>query len=321
MAHSSIGLRRDVRACIGVAGALAVAAVVAPTASAAPPANDQYLAATALNAPGSAMPRDMVTSPATDTSEATLQTDLLNPPGAGGPPEPNACGGTPLDRTVWYRFFPDVGGRMRMQAVGFDTTLALVPFDSATAPLPQGYVCANQRDDAIETLEAPVKAGTGYAVQVGGAAGAAGVLQINFSFVPDRDGDGFSDDADRCPGKPGSARGCPPRIVAQIGYKYDGSASGVKFRHLEVSGAPKGGRVDVRCSRGCRHQRLTVRSRVTRVRSFRGRFMPVGATIEIRVTKPSYIGAYRKFTVSAGDVNSTDRCLQPGSTVPRRSCH
>jgi hypothetical protein len=48
--------------------------------------------------------------------------------------------------------------------------------------------------------------------------------------------------------------------------------------------------------------------------------MPAGARIEVRITKRGHIGAYREFTVSAGDVKTTDGCLQPGSTVPRRSC-
>ena len=56
------------------------------------------------------------------------------------------------------------------------------------------------------------------------------------------------------------------------------------------------------------------------MKAFRGHLMPAGARIEVRVTKPGYIGSYRKFTVSVGDVTTTDGCLQPGSTVPRNSC-
>ena len=208
----------------------------------------------------------------------------------------------------------------RLQAVGFDATLALVPFTSVDAPLPQGYTCANLRDDTIEMLDAPVEAGTGYAVQVGGAAGAGGVLQVSFTFLPDRDGDGVTDEQDRCPRRPGTANGCPPEIVAAIGYKYDGAAARREVPLPQRQGGARGARVDVRCSRGCRRQRLTVRSRLTLIRSFRGRFMPAGASIELRITKRGHIGAYREFTVSAGDVTTTDGCLQPGSTVPRRSC-
>ena len=302
------------------AAVFVAAAMWAPVAVAAPPENDAYLAATPFNTPGSEVPRDTVTSAPTETFEATLQADMLAPLG-GGPPEPNACGDSAVDRTVWYRFFPDVGGRVKLQAVGFDATLALVPFMSVAAPLPQGYVCASQRDDMIETLEGSVQAGMGYAVQAGGAAGAAGTLQVSLSFLPDRDGDGVTDEQDRCPRRAGTANGCPPKIVVGIDYKYDGTPSGAKFRYLRVRGAPTAARVDVRCSRGCSRQRLTVRSRLTPVRSFRGRVMPAGTTIEIRVTKSGYIGAYRKFTVSAGDVTATDRCLPPGSTVPKRSCN
>ena len=293
---------------------------VTAAAVAAPPDNDHYLAATALNAPGSPMPRDTVTSPVVDTSEAGLQADLLNPPAGDGPPEPSVCGEIAVDRTVWFRFFPDVDGRVRLQAVGFDASLALVPFASIAAPLPQGYTCVNRRDDTIEVLEAAVEAGPGYAVQVGGVAGAAGMLQVSFTFLPDRDGDGVTDDADECPRRPGTANGCPPKIVAGISYKYDDAGTGARFRFLDVKGAPSGARIDVRCSRGCRRQRLTVRSRVTHVRSFRGRFMPTGARIDVRITKRGYIGAFRRFTVSAGDVTTTEGCLQPGSTVPQRSC-
>ncbi len=307
---------------IAVTAALVLAAsVAAPAASAAPPENDHYLAATALNAPGSEMPRDTVTTPSTDTTEATLQADLLDPPSAGGPPEPDACRGTQLGRTVWYRFFPDVDGRVKLQAVGFDATLALVPFTSVASPLPQGYACANLRDDTIETIEQPVDAGTGYAVQVGGAMGAGGVLQVGFTFLPDRDGDTVTDEQDRCPRRPGTENGCPPEIVAGIAYKYDGAPSGARFRYLDVRGAPRGSRIDVRCSRGCGRQRLRVRSRLTHIKSFRGRFMPAGARIELRITKRGHIGAYREFTVSAGDVRTTDACLRPGSTEPRRSCN
>jgi hypothetical protein len=300
--------------------ALVAAPAGAAPAAAAPPANDAYLAATPLNQPGSEMPRDTVTSPAADTSEATLQADLLDPPSTGGPPEPDACDGAPLDRTTWWRFFPDVGGRITIQAVGFDSVIGLVPFASAASPLPQGYTCANRRDDTLETLTAPVQAGTGYAVQVGGAQGAHGVLQVSFSFQPDRDGDGVPDGRDRCPATRGTGDGCPPRIVARVAYRYDGSARGVTFRYLRVSGAPSRATVDVRCSRGCRHQRRVVRSRLTDLKSFHRRFMPVGAAIEVRVTKPGQVGTYTRFTVSAGNVTSTDRCLPPGSSRPRRSC-
>jgi hypothetical protein len=147
-------------------------------------------------------------------------------------------------------FFPDVDGRVKLQAVGFDATLALVPFTSVAAPLPQGSGCTDLRDDTIERLEEPVEAGTGYAVQAGGTTGAGGILQVRLEFLPDRDGDGATDEEDRCPRRPGADNGCPPTIVAGIAYKYDGAVHGATFRYLDVRGAPRGAHVDVRCSRG-----------------------------------------------------------------------
>ena len=79
-----------------------------------------------------------MTSPPADTAEATLQADLFAPPAGGGPPEPNACAGAPLDHTTWWRFFPDVRGRITITAVGFDSVVGLVPFASGPAPLPEG---------------------------------------------------------------------------------------------------------------------------------------------------------------------------------------
>jgi hypothetical protein len=298
---------------------LATAALLlagAPAASATPPDNDDYLAATAFNAPGEEMPRDAIVWPATDTSEAALQAELF----PGGPPEPIACGSTPLDHSVWYRFVPDVAGRISLEAVGYDSTVALVPFSAPGSPFPEGYDCANRRDDNIETLERAVDAGMSYAVQVAGAQGASGTLQVRSTFLPDRDGDGVSDEQDSCPTRPGTANGCPPRIGSGIEYSYDSAPRGGVFLYLIVRGAPRGARVDVRCSRGCRHQRLTVRSNVTRVTSFRGRFIPAGAKVEVRVTKAGHIGDYRAFTVAGGKVTRTDGCLPPGSTKPRRTC-
>ncbi|HEY6888343.1 MAG TPA: hypothetical protein VI300_11205, partial [Solirubrobacter sp.] len=311
---------RPMRGVLVAATAVVLAFTGTPAVWASPPENDNFLAATALNSPGSQMPRDKVSYPVTDVTDATVQGDLLAPPSAGGPPEPSACGASPLGHTIWFRFFPDVDGGIQLQSVGFDTTLALVPFASVQSPLPQDYRCSNRRDDTIEDLTAKVHRGGSYAVQVGGAADAVGVLQVNFTFVPDRDDDGVSDAVDRCPDRPGTVNGCPPRIQASVPYKYDGTSAGARFRYLDVRGAPKGSRVDVHCSRGCPDTRLIVRSDITHVKSFRGRAMPSGARIEIRVTKSGWIGMYRAFSVAAGDVSYTEGCLRPGSAKPRRSC-
>jgi len=206
--------------------------------------------------PGSETPRDTVTTPTTATADATVQPDLLNPPMTGGPPEPLTCGpaATPFGKTVWYRFFPDTGGTVTIQAIGFDTTIGLVTYQSPSNPLPQRYACANDRDDSIETLHAKVDAGSGYAVQVGGSGGAAGVLQVSFLYRPDRDGDGVSDDEDRCPALSGTVNGCPPRISVRAVYTFDRTGRGVKMLTANVHAAPDGARIDLRCQPGCEHR-------------------------------------------------------------------
>src|SRR6516162_1681702 len=62
----------------------------AATATAAPPVGDNFLSAVSINRGGTEMPRERVDF-TVDTAEATVQSDLFNPPRSGGPPEPTAC--------------------------------------------------------------------------------------------------------------------------------------------------------------------------------------------------------------------------------------
>src|SRR3954452_3548191 len=91
------------RLCLAMV--LASAALPA-TASAAPPANDNYLASTTI--PSSPF------SSVVDTTESTTQTDIFNPNAQGQPfggagPESTSCNGTPIGRTVWYDLQPQNG--------------------------------------------------------------------------------------------------------------------------------------------------------------------------------------------------------------------
>jgi len=265
------------------------------------------------------MPRDTVTTVPVDSMEATVQADLLDPPLTGGPPEPTACnGGAGFGHTVWYRFFPDVDGTIELQSVGYDAALALVPFESVDAPLPQGHTCANRRDDVIERLEAPVEGGLGYAVQVGGIAGAAGTLQLSFTFRPDRDGDGVADDEDDCPRQAGTLNGCPRPIVIRISYGLIPSGrGGAQITHLEVLDAPAGARVAYRCSAGCRAGSRRARKGQTPLPALARRTYAAGTRIELRVTKAGRLGDYRRITVRGGTLKVTRKCLFGSSATPR----
>src|SRR3954453_10164079 len=81
-AHRSVRPRSAFRAA--VAAAVLAFAGTPGTALASPPDNDNYLVATPLNQPNEPMPRDTVSSPVTDVSEATVQSDLFSPPSVGG---------------------------------------------------------------------------------------------------------------------------------------------------------------------------------------------------------------------------------------------
>ena len=69
----------------------------------------------------------------------------------------------------------------------------------------------------------------------------------------DRDGDGVPDTADRCATLAGTAQrnGCPRGLSFGWGMRYVSSGRAVKVRQFRVF-APKGAKIVVSCSRGCR---------------------------------------------------------------------
>jgi hypothetical protein len=98
------------------------------------------------------------------------------------------------------------------------------------------------------------------------------------------------------------------------------SANGALFREVTVK-APRGVTVRVRCrGRGCPYRRRSyrMRRRKLRLRSLEHNFA-AGATIVFRVVKRERIGKYTRVRVRRGRVPArVDRCLNPGSSRPRR---
>jgi hypothetical protein len=114
--------------------------------------------------------------------------------------------------------------------------------------------------------------------------------------------------------------------------------NGIRIDRLVVD-APRGSRVEVRCRRGCRRQvrrasrsgglsaaaaaRRDPSARAARKISFsrlRGVRLARGSSLQIRVTRPGYIGRYFKYTIRRGAFSRTVRCLEPGSSTPRKRC-
>src|SRR5262249_40461962 len=151
------------------------------------------------------------------TAEATTQTDLFAPPQMGGPAEITACQGTFYGHTVWYDFYPDVDGLVRVRASGYDAVVSLFPFNRKTL-VPSTPVCSNASGSgATEELLTKVQGGKSYTVQVG-SVGDGGDLTFQFDFLADTDGDGVLDNVDACPtlSAPGRKNGCPPKVSAEV---------------------------------------------------------------------------------------------------------
>ncbi|MFL5866545.1 MAG: hypothetical protein ACJ766_05525 [Thermoleophilaceae bacterium] len=98
------------------------------------------------------------------------------------------------------------------------------------------------------------------------------------------------------------------------------SSRGALFREVVVRG-PRNVTVQVRCrGRGCPYRRKTyrMRHRRLRIRSLERNFGS-GTVIELRVVKRGRVGKYTRIRIRRGRIPSRmDRCLNPGSTRPRR---
>jgi hypothetical protein len=280
-----------------IAMLLAVGATATMTASAAapaPPINDNYLASLNLNKPGTALNRTETLRDVRDTTAATAQPDIFNPPSHGGPPELTGCNGVGEGGTIWYDFYPDANGLVRIRtSATFGTIMAVMPFDPKTL-LPdnsQRRCAVNQTTMAGELFD-NVQAGHAYTVQIGGVAGAGGSVEFLFDYLV-----------------------APKRLQAEATLTALPLAGGVRVVSLAVS-APRKARVEVRCTRGCHPQATTARS--VRFPRLGGAVLPDGASLKIYVTARNQIGAYIEYRIGHGSFTKTQRCLAPGSKRPKR---
>jgi hypothetical protein len=278
---------------LALLGALWLAAPAAPAAAA--PVNDNYLNSLRLNDPGTRLDRTDTLRDVRDTTGATVQTDVLNPPMMGGPAEPTTCQGVNYGATVWYDFHPDVNGAVRIRSSGFDSVISLIPFDEKTAqPDFANRRCVPNLATMTQELDAPVAAGKAYTVQIGGVNNAAGMLEFLFDFIPDIS-----------------------RITADATLIAQALPTGIRVRSLNVT-APKGSHVSVRCSAGCSPQARTAAS--VRFPRLAGTSLRSGARLQIFVTAANSIGAYIEYKIRRGNFSKLVRCLPPGSRKPQKTC-
>jgi hypothetical protein len=310
------------------AAAFVVALMIAVpgTAAAAPPGNDNYLLSAGLNSPGSRLDRThTLQDAARDTTGATVQSDIFNPPKSGGLPEitsfaqcRNTSGATSYGHTVWYDFYPDVSGLVRLRASGYDAVISVFEFDART--LRPDYAhrqCINASDSSDEELFATVRGKHSYTVQIGGVGDASGILAFRFDFLADADLDGVLDSTDGCPKLYAKTKsGCPPRLSADVTLRATPTSNGIQLLAVDVS-APRGSRVQVTCP-GCGKQVKTART--VHFPGLRGTQLRAGSKLKVYVTKPGAIGTYIQYRILAGNFVKTKRCLLPGSKTPRTRC-
>lgn len=288
--------------------ALAAAPLPAVAQSDAP--GDSYLGAIRLN-PGD--PDDPDPLPAAgasfsiDTTSYGTQADIFNPPSSGGITEPNRCPPTRYGKTAWAWLHTKKWVRADVRAAGaFDSVLAVMPFTKPSRPKlsPGSGACVNRSTGTTEDFgeDQPILAPGWYAVQAGGAVDGAG--------------------------QPTGGRldatvklGEPPRVTAQARASAKRRSRGSAAVTLKAN-APQGARLAFSCTR--RKCSLPRERTVTRagLRAYlRGRSVPDGARLELRVSRAGHIGNYFAWPVRNGRLGRVlTRCMEPASARPRARC-
>jgi hypothetical protein len=326
--------------------AIATAAFTATSAPAlaVPPANDNYLASTELNTPGSTLSPELMDS--VDTTDATTQSDLFNPgpdgqPLGGAGPENTQCNGTVFGKTVWWDFHPKVNGGVEIKASGFDNVISVYQWDDKTSQIVRTVQCQDSSPGVDEDmiLNDEVKAGKAYTIQVGGVAGpggliAGGQLSLDFLYYADTDGDGVYDAIpDHCKTVPGPDRfgGCPPQLKSVVvpSFNYDTIGSSIRIHTLLLAHVPKGARVQARCGSSCPTVTTVAKHSTVEFKRLEGRVVPKGAKISLRVTLGhTGTGNYRfgatgvlfSWPVKSGAIGiKRTQCLKVG-TVKTEKC-
>jgi hypothetical protein len=262
------------------------------------PINDNYLNALNLNEPstphhpGTALNRTETLRDERNTSAATVQSDILSP--QPGPAEESGCNGVTEGKTIWYDFYPNANGLVRIRtSASFGTVMAVMPYNPTTLlPENEQRKCAVNQPTVAGELFANVQAGKSYTIQLGGVESAGGNLEFLFDYVVQL-----------------------KQLQAEATLTAQPLAHGVRVVNLAVS-APKKARVEVRCTRGCRPQAKTARS--LGFAGLHGAVLPNGSALKIYVTAKNEIGAYIEYKIGHANFTKVQRCLAAGSKKPER---
>jgi hypothetical protein len=271
------------------------------------PCNDNYLDSLELNQAGTKLNRTNTLEDMRNTSTATVQADIFNPPASGGPKELTSCDGTGYGRTIWYDFYPDAAGTVSIRTSAFfQNVIALYTFDdNQQSP---SYLVPTEQQCTVSSLGsgqliASVKKGVAYTFQLGGAdsaqapTGAGGQLEMRFDFFPTP----------------------PRRLGAQSTLTARATSGGIELLSLSVSTA-RAAKVSVSCGRFCGPESKKDSATET-FPHLHGAQLPAGSTLSIHVTAPHSIGVLIEYHVTRGNFSKQTFCTEPGSRKPRTKCH
>jgi len=121
-----------------------------------------------------------------------------------------------------------------------------------------------------------------------------------------------------CDGKKAPYRYLRPNI--QMGsFAYGGSDPHIQVREVALTALPKGSEVEVKCRGGCPFQSkgpMRIRRSGGKVVVAHGFRVEIGAEVEVRVTKPDWIGKAKIFRFPAGKPRKDlERCIAPGGAL------
>jgi hypothetical protein len=277
---------------------LALSATAVATAQAPePPANDAYLNSLELNEPGTPLDHRHTLRDERDTTLATTQADIFDPPQSGGPAELTNCHDVNYGTTIWYDLHPEANGTISIRTSGYDNVITIYEFDPETLkPDLDTSHCVHRGDFPSEQLVRTVKKGRSYTVQIGGVNGIGGSMEVLFDYAFEK----------------------LTKLAADATLTAGGLPNGIELKGLSVATSKKA-TVAVKCDGHCKPQ--TKKNRATQnFPSLNGVQMPAGSQLQIRVTAPHSIGVYIQYNVGKGSFKKITRCLKPGSKTPRRKC-
>jgi hypothetical protein len=171
-------VRRHLLRALAIAALVAGALFAPATASAAPPANDDFANATIIDASSLPTVEDVTTTEA--TTEGFESSNF-------------AC--FSIEKTVWYAITPSTAGALRVDAAGssFFDTIVRIYQQTGSDPSALNFLgCANPYYNGTSQVTVAVQSGATYYIQAGDSGSGGGNLHLAVQMVPPPPNDDFA---------------------------------------------------------------------------------------------------------------------------------